>query len=81
MGVRMQLRFISGFRKWDYSEIITGREDSLPVISEGLFGAARFEKSTLACRDELKDACAVRYPSLPFRNNCEGVVYGIQRTN
>ena len=55
MGVRMQLRFSSGFRKWDYSEIITEREDSLPVISEGLFGAARFEKSTLACRDELKD--------------------------
>ena len=44
MGVRVQLRFSSGFRKWDYSEIITGREDSLPVISEGLFGAARFEK-------------------------------------
>lgn len=81
MGVRMQLRFSSGFWKWDYSEIITEREDSLTVISEGLFGAARFEKSTLACRDELKDVCAVRYPSLPFRNKCKGVVYGIQRTN
>lgn len=23
---------------------LAGREDSLPVISEGLFGAARFEK-------------------------------------
>ena len=44
MGVRMQLRFSSGFRKWDYSEIIAGREDFRPVISEGLFGAARFEK-------------------------------------
>ena len=80
MGVRMQLRFSSGFRKWDYSEIITGREDSLPVVSEGLFGAARLKKYA-ACRDELKDACAVRYPSLPFQNNCKGVVYGIQRTN
>lgn len=81
MGVRMQLRFSSGFRKWDYSEIIAGREDSLPVISEGLFGAARFEKVRSLAADELKDACAVRYPSLPFQNNCKGVVYGIQRTN